>query len=591
MQPDRRDGRDGLRRDRPRDRPRGRRALALRRRRAQPPRLPHLRRPRGGAAPADRSVRRFAREARRGARRRSRTSRASPRSAGTSSICCWSGTSGASRATVLPPEIRSRLATVPAPGALAAAASLANTRDRSPRERVWALVSDPHHLPRWWPRAMRVEDVTQAKRASARGGPRVLGTERGKGVRADYRCTSAAPGERYLVGAGDRGHALRADPALLAAGDPPRRRRGGNRVKLASSERAARALAARLADDAHGDPAAPRRGPGRDRAAAGRDEPGRSATRATSRAHPPMKWWGWGDPERRLELGAGAIAALRSELGEARAGRARVARVGCACPRRGRCRRAIAEAVGEAAVLDSHEHRVRRAAGRGYPDLVRLRAGRLADAPDAVVLPGSADELARVLEVCGREGIAVVPFGGGHERGRAAWSRCAGAFERLITLDLRRLRGVEVDRTSMTATLGPGLRGPEAEEALAARGRHPRPLPAVVRVRDDRRVRGDPLRRAGLERLRALRRARHLAAADRAGGQLSTLETPHTAAGPSLRELALGSEGALGVITRGHRAGCALCPSGAATTRGWRPISHREPTSCALWRSREAFPM
>ena len=43
---------------------------------------------------------------------------------------------------------------------------------------------------------------------------------------------------------------------------------------------------------------------------------------------------------------------------------------------------------------------MRRAAGRGYPDLVRLRTGRLEDAPDAVVLPGSDDEVARVLEVC-----------------------------------------------------------------------------------------------------------------------------------------------------------------------------------------------
>ena len=32
-------------------------------------------------------------------------------------------------------------------------------------------------------------------------------------------------------------------------------------------------------------------------------------------------------------------------------------------------------------------------------------------------------------------------------------------------------------------------------------------------------------------------------------GELSTRETPHTAAGPALRELILGSEGALGVIT------------------------------------------
>ena len=44
---------------------------------------------------------------------------------------------------------------------------------------------------------------------------------------------------------------------------------------------------------------------------------------------------------------------------------------------------AIEQIVGPAAILSGHEHRVRRAAGRGYPDLVRLRAGRLAGAPDA----------------------------------------------------------------------------------------------------------------------------------------------------------------------------------------------------------------
>ncbi len=61
--------------------------------------------------------------------------------------------------------------------------------------RVWELVSDPHSLPRWWPRTIRVEDV--------RGAPgeahwtSVLETERGTGVRADFRCTGASVGERY----------------------------------------------------------------------------------------------------------------------------------------------------------------------------------------------------------------------------------------------------------------------------------------------------------------------------------------------------------------------------------------------------------
>ncbi len=63
-------------------------------------------------------------------------------------------------------------------------------------DEVWALVSDPYSLPRWWPRTIRVENV------SGGGGPpvqwtKVLETAEGRGVRADYRCTSSTVGERY----------------------------------------------------------------------------------------------------------------------------------------------------------------------------------------------------------------------------------------------------------------------------------------------------------------------------------------------------------------------------------------------------------
>ncbi|MDX6582143.1 MAG: hypothetical protein QOI10_1327 [Solirubrobacterales bacterium] len=62
--------------------------------------------------------------------------------------------------------------------------------------RVWDLVSDPHNLPRWWPRAKRVEDVRGPIGARAHW-TTVLETEAGKGVRADYRCTGATAPQRY----------------------------------------------------------------------------------------------------------------------------------------------------------------------------------------------------------------------------------------------------------------------------------------------------------------------------------------------------------------------------------------------------------
>ena len=62
-------------------------------------------------------------------------------------------------------------------------------------DRVWALVSDPHSLPRWWPRTLRVEDVREEEGRPA--WTTVLETERGTGVRADFRCVVMDPGARY----------------------------------------------------------------------------------------------------------------------------------------------------------------------------------------------------------------------------------------------------------------------------------------------------------------------------------------------------------------------------------------------------------
>lgn len=66
------------------------------------------------------------------------------------------------------------------------------------RERVWDLVSDPHHLPRWWPKVTRVEDVRGDPGSKRARWTVVLGTAKGTGVRADYRCTGASRGERYV---------------------------------------------------------------------------------------------------------------------------------------------------------------------------------------------------------------------------------------------------------------------------------------------------------------------------------------------------------------------------------------------------------
>jgi uncharacterized protein YndB with AHSA1/START domain len=63
---------------------------------------------------------------------------------------------------------------------------------------VWDLVSDPYNLPRWWPRTSRVENVDLKPGGRRSRWTQVLQTSEGRGVRADFRCVSAAEGERWV---------------------------------------------------------------------------------------------------------------------------------------------------------------------------------------------------------------------------------------------------------------------------------------------------------------------------------------------------------------------------------------------------------
>lgn len=68
----------------------------------------------------------------------------------------------------------------------------------APQSEVWALVSDPYNLPRWWPRTIRVEGVNSKSGGRRSEWTKVLETGEGRGVRADFRCLSSAEGERYI---------------------------------------------------------------------------------------------------------------------------------------------------------------------------------------------------------------------------------------------------------------------------------------------------------------------------------------------------------------------------------------------------------
>jgi alkyldihydroxyacetonephosphate synthase len=261
----------------------------------------------------------------------------------------------------------------------------------------------------------------------------------------------------------------------------------------------------------------------------------------------PGKWWGWGEPGKSLSLPVDAVAMLRSELGEG-APALRVELEQVTLPAARPLPEAIASVVGDAGVLVGHEQRLLRTAGKSYPDLIRIRSGRPVTAPDAVVTPDGAAQVAALLAICAAEGVAVVPFGGGTSVVGGV-DAVTGPHDRAIALDLCRMRRAQVDPVSLTATMGPGLRGPEAEAALGAQGLTLGHFPQsfeYATIGGFAATRSAGQASAGYGRFDEIVTA---LAMTTPVGELRTLASPHTAAGPSLRELALGSEGVLGVIT------------------------------------------
>ncbi len=266
-----------------------------------------------------------------------------------------------------------------------------------------------------------------------------------------------------------------------------------------------------------------------------------------------MRWWGWGEDSEAIRLADPAAAVLRSELGLTEgAGASPVSLEDVRLPEPALdedARDALAHAVGEEHVRDDRLSRITHAAGKSYPDLVRLRAGDAAHAPDAVVEAGSDAEVESVLAACSRAGVAVIPFGGGTSVvGGVAALR--GPHAAAISLDLTRMQDVlDVDQVSLTASLEPGILGPALERRLGSDGLTLGHFPQSFEFST---VGGWVATRSSGQASTGYGRIDELVESVSCvtpAGNLATRDVPATAAGPSLKELIVGSEGVLGVIT------------------------------------------
>lgn len=207
---------------------------------------------------------------------------------------------------------------------------------------------------------------------------------------------------------------------------------------------------------------------------------------------------------------------------------------------------ALCDVVGEEHVRTDREARLAHLGGASFSDYARRRAGDASDAPDAVVSPASHEEVLRVLRTCSGRGVAVVPLGGG--------TSVVGGLRvgrPHVALSLRRMNAVlDLDTTSTIVTVEPGITGPRLEALLGARGFTLGHLPQSWQRAS---IGGYVATRSAGQASTGYGRSDDMVESVVVAtpqGELVLGRGPSSAAGPDLRGVFIGSEGALGVITR-----------------------------------------
>ena len=208
----------------------------------------------------------------------------------------------------------------------------------------------------------------------------------------------------------------------------------------------------------------------------------------------------------------------------------------------------VAATAPDRVTTDAHE-RVVHGHGSSVTELLhvsRFDYGRL---PEVVVYPSSEAEVAAVLAACVAADAVVVPFGGGTNISRSL-QLDPGETRPIVSLDLGLITGiVELDEESGLALVGAGTLGPDLEEELNARGWTLGHFPDSFThstVGGWAATRSSGMQSDKYGDIADIVRGMTVV---RPSGTVRLRPVPSESTGPSLREMFIGSEGRLGVIT------------------------------------------
>jgi alkyldihydroxyacetonephosphate synthase len=278
-----------------------------------------------------------------------------------------------------------------------------------------------------------------------------------------------------------------------------------------------------------------------------------------------MKWWGWGEEDvsfhyddkpafapfvyNAIGLDLNAVTTAPPDFGDIAVPESRLD---------AKLREELLGIVGEDHLHTDAMARVVHTYGKSIRDLLRVRSGSLERTPDVVVYPGDEEEVARLLQAAVAADAVVIPFGGG--------SNISGSLEPspeeervVVSVDLARLDKVlDIDEDARLARIQAGAQGPALEAALAERGWTLGHFPDSFKhstLGGWVATRSSGMQSDKYGDISDIVRGVRLV---RPSGVVALRPLPSTSTGPSVREMILGSEGRLGVITEAtvhvHRA-------------------------------------
>lgn len=253
------------------------------------------------------------------------------------------------------------------------------------------------------------------------------------------------------------------------------------------------------------------------------------------------RWNGWGEETVTFPLSHDAHRYLKEKIGEGD-------------PMRDATLNEVLGKVSESRLLDhplvsrAPEERVRHARGQSLPDWLALRSGDLGTVPDGVAYPATREDVRTLIQYAKQTNAVIIPYGGGTSV--LGHITPQGGEKPVLTIDMGRMnRLISLDRESQIATFGAGAAGPDVESQLRAQGYTLGHFPQSFEFSTlggwiATRSSGQQSLRYG--RIEQLFAGGHL---ETPMGELEIRSFPASAAGPDLREVTLGSEGRLGILT------------------------------------------